>query len=84
LCAADYQAARYAIETGKVTEGELIDGGLMLPAHASNATSELRSALADAMKRQRRKKQWNETANSLNSTNGTSSLPASTASLPNV
>ncbi len=58
LCTADYQAARYAIETGKTTEEQLIEARLMLPRYATNATSEFRSALIDSLSRKKRTTKW--------------------------
>ena len=56
LCSADYQAARYAIETGATSEAELVAAGLMLAKYAA-PRSRLREQLAGVLRKQRRRMQ---------------------------
>lgn len=50
LCRKCYQAARYAMQTGKVTEQELVDAGAMAPAY-NVAQSDFGDLLGDLLAR---------------------------------
>ncbi len=57
LCRACYQAARYAMETGKATEEELVDRGVLLEPNAT-PQSEYGSLLKHILANPRRNRSW--------------------------
>ena len=62
LCTACYQAARYAIRTGQITDEELVEDGLMRPRHMA-ATSPFRGRLAELLDRPKRRRKPRDASN---------------------